>query len=609
MSDPRTKQVIHLITDYTRDNKYGSVEHVRIPERSLNKHIADLRDANTLNANFRELLQGQAALVHEQSQNLDAQADKYEQLIKLMEEREHEIILLVHQNNELTKELQGQKQQLENYEITLAGNQKAEAHAEVMSQRYDELRGNMQSLRTAHELEMDQKDAEIANLRQKLGSCREEVFARREDVKNVVAQTQAMLQVPSEPRPTTAKGSGASKALKFFGMERDKYKKGGLPVSQSHFGLSSVDVRYSSKEVAPAVSKETLRHRTSWQAPGECRSIRPAPDTPPTYPQDRSPLARHPVSEPSRPAHLSLETLSLQRPAGSNVTSPVSPANRYKPLPENPMTLPQFATARLASVTSPKDSPLEAQIASDYLSHGIMGQTSQTARRVLSKITEVSTPPKTLISEEEGSVVRLRRVAEDNSSDHSVSSSDREVYRKSISALHALNTTSGLPYAETETDFERAYRSAVVLGEAPSPPPRNNNRRVPAATCGNQQQQQTLDGESEGVQTGVARVLHLRQRTRDLRRPGGTHDGLVEEDSYGQRRQFGTIGEGRVDRPINTRDRDSSGESNPDRRERFHNPARESIVSTVSSGGYRTEDSEPKTVAELYHSGGAHIRG
>jgi predicted proteasome-type protease len=611
MTDPRTQQVMHIVADYTHDHP-SSVDYVRVPEHTFNKYASDLRDSRNLVGEFRKVLHGQSAMIKDQSQNLDSHVVKYEQAVKLVHEKDHEILLLVRRNDDLTRQLQ-------DTQAALAESQDAAAEAEITGRRYDELRGNMQSLKTAHELELDQKDAEIANIRQKLGSAREEVFARREDVKNVVAQSQALRQLQPDPHAAATvaaakPSSSASKALRFFGMERDKLKKGSIPSSHSTLGLSSVDARFSSKEVAPAVSKEALRYRPSLQTHDNPRSARTAPNTPVITFQGSSGFtgavhATRPFSD-SHPTPPRSDSLGVPQHCTSNPTSPVAPVDRFKPLPENPISKSQLATARLADVTSSIESPLQAQITSDYLSHGIMGQTAQSARRVLSRITEVSTPMSHR-SEDDDQAAKLERVHEDNGSDHSVASSDRKIYRTSISALDMLNSSSNFPYSETETDMERIMRATGIAAGSGSPQARSINRRA-AGTHANAQQMQEEDYED--AHTGVARVLHVRPGNRDLRRAGGTHDGIAEEynrrDPHAHRRQFGVIGDGRIERrPLHPRDRESSGESIQGRLERFRNPARESLVSNESSAGYRTEDSEPKTVAQMYHAGGKHIRG
>ncbi|KIY03131.1 uncharacterized protein Z520_01598 [Fonsecaea multimorphosa CBS 102226] len=549
--EPRTVQVLRIIDDYTRNEPHGSVDYVRVAEDTLDKYVGDLREARSLIGEYRKVLHGQGAMIRDQTKSLDATVDKYGKAIRLIQEKDHEVLLLVQQNNDLSKQLQECR-------AALAEDQQARSESEKMARRYEELRGAMISLQTSHTLEIDQRDAEILNLRQKLGSAREEVFARREDVKNVMSQAHAMLHASTDSIPVAAKNSNTSKALRFFGMERDKEKyRKGIPTSHSMIGLPSSDSRFSSKEVATAVDRTALRHRPSLQAHTNPRAL-----TTPNTPIDSSQRPKEPLLTAPTTRQRSDSLGATQRHGVLNA----SPIDSDKSLPYPPAhPRPYLPAARVAEIAPSIESPLAAQITSDYLKEGIMGQTA--ARRVLSKITEVSSPASTLQTE---------RVPDENQSDHSVASSDREAYRRSICALDILNSSSGLPYSEIETDIERIIRG----GQPRSPPEPNSFQSYSGfeANDNGERQRRQDEYDEEQVYTGVARVLHLRPGTRDLR---GASARSSESEHHSYESDFGREG----------------------RRERF----RESMVSNES--GYRTEDSEPKTVAQMYHQGRRHIRG
>ncbi|EXJ73646.1 uncharacterized protein A1O5_03408 [Cladophialophora psammophila CBS 110553] len=558
--EPRTQQVLQLIAEYTGKEAHGLTSYVRVAEDTLDKYEADLRDARNLVGDYRKVLHGQGAMIKDQSKNLDAYVDRYEKALKLVREKDHELLLLVQQNDDLSNEVQECR-------AALAESRETQMDSEMMFRRYEELRGNMESLQTAHALEIDQRDAEIANLRQKLGSAREEVFARREDVKNVMSQAQAMLQTSLDSAPVAARNSNTSKALRFFGMERDKekYKKGTLITSYSMIGFPPSDPRYSSKEVSFAVDRDGLRHRPSLQT-----HTNPRAQTTPNTPIDSSQASSESVATAPtiRPRSDSIGATQSHR---VNIASSV---DKDKSLPEPPAyPRPLPPAARVAEIPQSVESPLAAQITSDYFKNGIMGQTA--ARRVLSKITEVSDLPS---SPPEGDL-RTERVTDENTSDHSIASSDREVYRKSICALDMLNSSSGLPYSETETDIERIIRDEGR--RSPSKPNYFQPYQAYQAheANDNKENEREQDEYDKGdIHTGVARVLHLRPGTRDLRGAGAIPR---ESEHHGY----------------------ESDSAREERRDRL----RESMVSNES--GYRTEDSEPKTVAQLYHQGRRHIRG
>ncbi|OAP65398.1 hypothetical protein AYL99_01370 [Fonsecaea erecta] len=552
--EPRTLQVLRILSDYTRDEPHESVDYVRVAEDTLNQYIRDSREARNLVGEYRKVLHGQGAMIRDQSRNLDACVQKCNKAVRLVQEKDHEILLLVQQNDDLSKQLQECR-------AAVAEGQQARTDSEKMVRRYEELRGAMVSLRTSHTLEIDQRDAEISNLRQKLGSAREEVFARREDVKNVISQANAMLQVSTESVPVAAKNSNTSKALRFFGMERDKekYRKGTIPTSYSMVGLPSSDSRFSSKEVA-SIDRAALRHRPSLQTHTNPRLL-----TTPNTPIDDSQGSNESIMTAPVTRQRS-DSLGATQRHGVLTASPV---NTDKSLPHPPAhPRPHLPVARVAEITPSLESPLAAQITADYFKNGIMGQTA--ARRVLSKITEVSD---VLSSPESG--LQKERILDENKSDHSVASSDREVYRKSICALDMLNSTGGLPYSETETDIERIIRG--VRPRSPPEPSHFHHHQAYEANDNEGGQQQQDDYDEEQMYTGVARVLHLRPGTRDLR-GASARSSEIEQSGY------------------------ESDPAHGGRCARF----RESMVSNES--GYRTEDSEPQTVAQLYHQGRRHIR-
>ncbi|KAI1625546.1 hypothetical protein EDD37DRAFT_607143 [Exophiala viscosa] len=525
INEPRNQEVLQLISDYTRPGDNKSIRYVRIPDAAMSKYVKDIQDSKALVKQYREVLHGQVTMIKEQSENLDVYADKYEAALRVGKQRDHEIVLLAQQNEEL-------KMQLEDARSTLARNKEANLDAEAMAQRYEELRSNMNSLKIAHELEVDQRDAEIANLRQKLGSAREEVFARREDVRNIISQTRSMLPNPTISEPP-GKSSHASKALRFLGMEKDKFKRGALPVSRSMMAFAppnvdngplSADSRFSSKELARPIGRPALHQVAS--------------DGPQVYSQ----------TTPSTPFEdgraSSATTLPIVRPRSDSMSAmqrhgaPSPPVDTQKSLPAPPgrPQAQRLSTAQIAEITESIQSPTAAQVATDYFKNSILGQTA--ARRVLSNIPEgASRIPA------ESSARNLDEVYEDGDS---VASSDREVFRRSICALDMLNSST-LPHSETETDMDRYVRGV---------------RRM----TGGAHRELNNDSEPE-TQTGVARILHLRPGTNDLR-------GALRT----QGRDFG-------------------------REERV----RQSVVSDGS--GYQTSDSEPMSVTQLYHQGGRHIRG
>lgn len=547
--NPETEEVFRVFSDYSRTGDSGTLRFVRIPEITVDKYAADIKDAKALVTEYRKLLQSQSDTIQQQSSDLDAGVEKFAKVVQRMKERDHEILLMVQNNEDLVK-------RLEECEAALAQTQKEKAES---AQQYQELKGKMKSLEIAQTLELDQRDGQIADLRQKLGSAREEVFARRADVRNILSQTHAQTQIPATnmgtPSSSTKNNSSTSKALRFLGMgqDRDKLRKHGLPGSRSMIGLSptslnfptsALDSRYSSKEVAPLISKPSLQPFSTYENHGLAKQGR---DISVNGPGDL--ILPGPLSLRPRDASL-----------GATERHGVLPTSidNEKSLPTPPrLSLPTSNYFERGSAAPKSDavySPMAEEIASNY-ENGIYGQAGP--RRVLSKIPEGST---------QGSSEAGDAHVGDESRDYdycdddvdSVASSDREVYRKSIHVLDLLNS-SKLPHSDTENDLQCQERE---LGQGGG-----------VNHCDE-------DSQREDLENGIARLLQLRPQARN----GNLRSALRLID----------------------------GEANFDQRATAIAPAkagaRESVVSDAD--GYRSSDSdiEPKTVAQLYHQQPRHIR-
>jgi hypothetical protein len=607
--------VMRIIADYAGEDP-AAMEYVRVPTGSLATQATELRAAHAENAKYKKVLAEQLAMIKDQGRELDANLKKYEEAVKTVESKKHEVLLLDAQNQQLRAQSESLQASLTQAKTNAANHS---AHVDSYRRRLDELMGKFQSTKTAQELELDRRDAEIDDLRRKLGSAREEVLARRQDVKNVLAQSQGRLPpqppIPSIPSIPSAqyRSSNASKALRFFGMEkdRDKIKKGTMAGSQSTMGLSSVDLRYSTKEVAPAVDKEALRHRPSLQTPMNVRAAHSTPNTPISAQRSSDPVGMAAPGPQYRPVNVSPATIpprmdSLQAMRYGPHSNPVSPVNRDKPLPSEPLPPPQMATARLAGAITRVESPLQAQITSDYIHHGIMGQT-QSARRVLSRITEVSTNVSRSDLGDGDQSGKLDDVHEDDDvSENSMGSSEREMYHKTILASKMLDASAGLPYSPTERNLQSfAHGPGCATGTGTSSKQGYRSRDMEARGM-------FYDGAAEETQVGRERVLHFRAGSRDLRGARDSSDGVADldpEDTFNT--QYSAMVQGRPQSlPAFYFGHNQAGASvQTGPRDRFSHGPRESLASNVSSTGYRSEDSEPKTVAELYHQGGRHIRG
>lgn len=541
--NPEAQDVYRIFSDYSRDGDSGLLRFVRIPEVTVDKYVADLKESKSLMAEYHNILQEQSDTIQRQSSDLDINVDKYAKLVQRMKERDHEILLLVEKNDEVVKSLNDCEASL-----TQAKSEKSE-----LAQQYQELKGKMKSAEIAHTLDIDHRDGQIAELRQKLRSAREEVLARRADVRNIITQTQKDEAFPVEMPTSATKPSSTSKALRFLGMgqDRDKLRKHGLPGSRSMIGLSPttsefasslLDSRYSAKEVAPVISRPFLQRTSSHDNGSHAYNARE--------------LSVDGPGDLILPMKLTLQPRDASTGATERFPVLRSPVDVDKNLPAPPrLSLPKSAS--FARLTDPADtvySPMAEEIASNY-EKGIYGQAGP--RRVLSRIPEVSVQGS---SEGGDNYVgddphEYDYCGEDDAD--SVASSDREVYRKSIHVLDLLNSAR-LPYSETENDLQDSHRQERDLHQAFA----NGSK----------------DSQHPDIEDGMARITQLRPQARH----GNLRSALqpIDGEGYFDRRRASTSA-------IAT--------------------ARESIV---SDSGYRSSDSdiEPKTVAQLYHQRPRHIR-
>lgn len=550
--DAQTQHVFRILADYPPGDN-ASLPFVRIPESTIDQYAADLRQANSRVAEYTKVLQSQNATITEQSKKLDQYIVKFEGLVTRMKERDHEVLLLAQQNEDLD-------QKLSECEMGLSQARNLSAELDMKTRRYEELRGRMASLNVAHTLELDRRDAEISKLRHQLGSVREEFICQRTDMDKDAAQNQSAAPSARNDAPPP-KNSSASKALRFLGMERDKarFRRHGLPTSRSAVGLSPAtaefpmngsDMRCSSKPI-PSTGTDTPRSQFRSDAHpirGDVRTldIRPRADS-------LGATGRHGMMDRVADIAKTLPSLPVK---GSASDSP----SDFQQLP--------------------LESPMAQQIASDFYDHGIYGQIAP--RRVLSNIPEASLRS---VSGSGGSGVMVSAPGadDDNSLEHeaggvshnsvsggaddpddriSVGSSDRELFRKSMHALDLLATPNRTSSKQALAD----NRCHNIDDEG-------------AAEYTMQDQVSSMASILDDSQPYQLQYLRAQAKNGNLRAT------LRRNDDH--KDGMGTV---------------SNSTFWPRKR-------RESGMSDTS--GYKSSDSdlEPLTVAQLYHSKPWHMRG
>lgn len=442
--DPRLEAVMHIIADHssTIDNKITAGRYMRLTEEAYLQDFAKLRAAETKILQYQELAWGQNKTIKSHSRKLDDYLRRYEHCIETINERDHELLLLVERNDKYEK-------LVDNYENGMCVSQSTKSLQERLIKQNDDMDQTIKSMRLEHAKQLEDRDAEITNLRQKLGSAREEVLTHKADVKNVITYTQAMLSPAYSPGEMTL-GGHTAKERKL--LAKETARKTHLPNSVSmtsmpFFTDSRIDLSaalegdpHSDKEmvsrvnkVGPVVPRMAARIEKPEWACGipKKRSFPDLKRTDVSYP-DLAPRPRKdslgttaniPLPQP-RSDSLGIvanymHTLTLHAPDPSS--GHPSPIDIHKDLPNPPETasrsdLYQDASGAYNGGVRHPQNPAMPQ--NDYYTN------MPPQKRVLSTVPEIS-----IASSDSDKAM---------SSSLSITSTDREVYGKSLDALNLI---------------------------------------------------------------------------------------------------------------------------------------------------------------------------
>jgi len=389
------RQVMQVIADFSRHGRANGLHYVRIPENNYNASLVALREAQAKIVRYKDVATDQNATIKAQAIQLDEVLAKYEKTVELLRQREHELLLLAKENEDLRANIQ-----------TLEEDDSV-AQSALLLRDGQELQ---------HVRDLEERDMEIDMLRQELGSARQEIVARRADVKNVITQTQQLLAPALDELAEASNIGPVAKARKLFSS--DKQKKKPLPSSMSMLDLmglrgaqhdsvsSDHDRAFLSREIANSSeisSVSSLPQNSSddiLSSPQE--RVRRASDT---YPEHASrPLGGY-VGRVVRPSMVD----------DAELDSPLVNIHKNLPVPPSSILLPE-KNGLDTSFSQSSSSSQALKEYSDRLSPG---------KRILSLIPEVS--------------------AEDlqsKKSNYSPTNSEREMYRRSISALDILNSAA-----------------------------------------------------------------------------------------------------------------------------------------------------------------------
>lgn len=264
----RVHEVMQLLADYSSPTAHPlspaspPLSYLRIPEQSFYDHIQTVTGLKARVKEYEDLAKSQDDTIKAHSAILDRHVSEYEKCVKVIKERDHEVLLLVEESKVL-------KATINSYESGQRISEVGEVEQHQMAKQLEDTERIVQRLQGAHSRELEQRDAEIANLRQKLGNAWEEVLARKKDVKHVISQTQALLAPPelNEVSPNTLSG----KERKLPGKNQSKHATIGTSRSTMSLNLSEpmhVDIAPGPRSaVDPIMSHNKLRAHMEPRSP------------------------------------------------------------------------------------------------------------------------------------------------------------------------------------------------------------------------------------------------------------------------------------------------------------------------------------------------------
>ena len=333
--------------------------------------------------------------------------------------------------------------------------------------------------------QVEERDVEIANLRQKLGSAREEVLARKADARNVVAQMQLMAPAEVGRRPEL--GKLATIERKIFG--KNKFKGGFLPTSKSLLSLnhSETEIGLGNEDAGPGTRSAMVNMAFESRRPMymEVRSAKASDDgwscgmgRKKSVPELRRAQESTEDLTP-RPRKDSLDEMGGIGLAGSASEHPVlSSVNTEKELPLPPGAHSQYESVRdggrISTVETLGNGMVQNLRPPEVPNHDFCSQPSP-SKRILSGIPELSSED----TESDGASV-------------SATSSDREAYRKNVDALNLIEILR-------ESDMRAHDGYPDYEGSGYGPPDANveEARASPSTRSSERFEQEESDGQAE----------------------------------------------------------------------------------------------------------------
>ena len=414
--------------------------YLRISEETFQNFIGELRAAKKGVQEFRQLAKSQHELIQLHSSDLDRNTQKHAQFLQMINQKNHELQLL-------SAKVEEQAEVINQYASGQKTSHSVQVEHEELTKQCEDVEAAMQTMTSDHRKDIDHRDAEIANLRQKLGNAWEQVIVGKTDVKNVISQTQALLAPPEMQRNGPDSLSGKERR-----MLAKKSNMSCIPSSKSMLSLSLCDATDLINLGSPSAINfkarmEPRSPRVGDQGQWTCGMPRKRSvpdlradklDFPDTRPARKDSLGGRRGGRPSD-LHL-LQSVVKGSVSSRSSTTPTPSINIDKALPTPPHVH-------------------ESVHDLDSISDSVTGSVLHDFTHV-PKPTEHTTPTglgKRILS----GIPEISSVEDPDSPPHSATSSDREVFRQSVAALSLIDMLreSDMRLTPSPRRFGRAQRS------------------------------------------------------------------------------------------------------------------------------------------------------
>ncbi|RMZ85887.1 hypothetical protein DV737_g351, partial [Chaetothyriales sp. CBS 132003] len=381
--EPQTEEVMQIIADYPSTPDNSTTTHVRIPEASFNDMLSKYGDTRAHLDQYRAIAVSQDALLKDQNDQLVRQTQKYEACLQALKAKNNEIVVL------------GEKY------VTLQAKLAEYEHAPGQSKGGKAVQGEaLQKYIATLKLQVETLAKGIANRDTQIESLLSQVRKR-----GGMSKSQA-IQSGSENAGIYSRSSNVRQGV--LGQERDSSKP--KRSNSTSAVLRRKPGNVSSAAQVATTPRPSAHHRRSASASSSIYSQEGDQNIQPT----------DPFHSP-RPRFDSLGGLGALQKLGRFPAPDI-----LQGLAKHPSTLGAASSSSSAPGARHDDSPLPISRRHKQLHSVTEHVTPSIARGMLSDIPEAS--------------------AEERGSPHapSATSSDREVYRRSISALNALNKSDSM---------------------------------------------------------------------------------------------------------------------------------------------------------------------